>query len=205
MLAPYVNKSGLTVTATRTGSPSQTRNVQSISSGARQINVTQAFGTGPGAGWNFTINVPASLSTFPNCVPVQPVFTPPTVFDNVFWDNRAGTYDSGFVRGIGLPGDSAAVNHWDLGAYGVAPGHALSPVKNDIQDIVGDGAHTNYTSAATSQSTRRCSRRTTPPSGWPRSAATRTSSATPSSPSTCRRRGWATTSSRPPRRARRPG
>ena len=85
--------------------------------------------------------MPASLSTFPNCIPVQPVFTPPTVFDNVFWDNRAGSYAGGFVHGIGLPGDSASVNHWDLGAYGVAPANALKPVKNDIQDLTG---HTNY-------------------------------------------------------------
>ena len=96
-LAPYVGKSGLTVTARNpsNGSQTQTRNVQSVSSTLGRIDVTQSFSTSPAitSGWLFTLNVPASLSTFPNCIPVQPVFTPPTVFDNVFWDNRAGTYD----------------------------------------------------------------------------------------------------------------
>ena len=109
-LTPYVNRNGLTVTITKPGSQTQTRNVASVNAGAQQINITnQGLAFNPGAstsGWTFTINVPASLSTFPNCVPVQASFTPPTVFDNVFWDNRAGTYDGGFVRGIGLPGDS---------------------------------------------------------------------------------------------------
>ena len=205
-LAPYVGKSGLTVTARNpsNASQTQTRNVQSVSSTLGRIDVTQSFSTSPAitSGWLFTLNVPAALSTFPNCIPVQPVFTPPTVFDNVFWDNRAGRSDGGFVRGIGLPGDPAAINHWDLGAYGVAPANALKPVKNDIQDLTG---HTNYNNRGNVSIDPGCRRRTTRPSGWRRSAAIRTSSATPSSPSTCRRRGWATTSSRPPRRPAPPG
>jgi hypothetical protein len=152
-LAPYVGKPGLTVTARNPANPaqSQTRTVQSVASTATQgrIDVTQSFATNPAivAGWQFTINVPG----FPTCVPVQASFTPPTVFDNVFWDNRAGAYDNGFVRGIGLPGDATPVNHWDLDAYGVAAGHALKPVNNDIQGLAGQpaqpgqGAHSNYT------------------------------------------------------------
>jgi hypothetical protein len=136
-LAPYVGKPGLTVTASKAGSPSQTRDVSTVNSAAHQINVSAPFLILSTSGWSFTINVP----TFPTCIPVQPVFTPPVVFDNVFWDNRAGSYDGGFVHGIGLPGDSQGVRHWDLAAYGVAAGNALKPVKNDIQDLTG---HTNY-------------------------------------------------------------
>ena len=96
-------------------------------------------------------------------MPVQPVFTPPTVFDNVFWDNRAGSYDGGFVRGIGLPGDSAAVNHWDLGAYGVAPANALKPGQERHPGP--DGPHQLHDRGNVA-SIRGCSRRTTRPSGW---------------------------------------
>jgi hypothetical protein len=102
----------------------------------RTIDVTQSFTTTPAfpANSSFRINVPASRSTFPNCVPVQASLTPPKVFTNIFWDNRAGSYDNGFVRGIGLPGDPDAINHWDLGAYGIA-NDGIKPVNNDIQDL----------------------------------------------------------------------
>ena len=87
------------------------------------------------------INGTSNVPTFPTCIPVQAVFTPPVVFDNIFWDNRAGSYNNGFVHGIGLPGDSQPVRQWDLAASGVAAGNTLKPVKNDIQDLTG---HTDY-------------------------------------------------------------
>jgi hypothetical protein len=43
-----------------------------------------------------------------------PTFTNPTLFNNIFWDNRAGSYDGRSVTGIGNPGDTK--NLWDIGA-----------------------------------------------------------------------------------------
>ncbi|MBP7691785.1 MAG: carboxypeptidase regulatory-like domain-containing protein [Anaerolineales bacterium] len=40
----------------------------------------------------------------------------PMMFGNLFWDNRAGSYNlAGGVSGIGLPGDLAPINVWDIG------------------------------------------------------------------------------------------
>ena len=46
------------------------------------------------------------------------------MFNNIFWDNRAGAWNlaSGTVSGIGLTGDPNPVNHWDMG---VADGTGL--------------------------------------------------------------------------------
>ena len=129
--------------------------------------------------------MPASRTTFPNCVPVQPGLTPPTVFDNVFWDNRAGSYDSGFVRGIGLPGDPDADQ--PLGSRRLRHRRRRPEARNERHPGP-DRPHRTTAAAATSRSTRACRRRTTRRSGSPRSAATRTSWAARSSPSTSRRR-----------------
>jgi SdrD B-like domain len=101
---------------------------------------------GANASWLTDPDDPCAVghpAVWPACVPTQPDFTPPVIFDNVFWDNRAGSYDNGFVRGIGLPGDTDAVAHWDLDAIGVAAGQRLMPVANIIQDLTG---HTDYAS-----------------------------------------------------------
>lgn len=65
---------------------------------------------------------PAGLSSSRNSALLQaklpsnaPKFSNPVLFNNVFWDNRAGTWTGDGVSGIGLPGDPAAVFHWDLG------------------------------------------------------------------------------------------
>lgn len=65
---------------------------------------------------------PAGLSTVRNSNLLQatlptgsPVFSNPTLFNNIFWDNRAGTRTNQGVTGIGLQGDPGPIYHWDLG------------------------------------------------------------------------------------------
>jgi hypothetical protein len=65
---------------------------------------------------------PAGLSTARNSdllqatLPVTaPIFSEPLLFNNIFWDNRAGSWDGRGVSGIGLSGDPAPIYRWDLG------------------------------------------------------------------------------------------
>lgn len=55
---------------------------------------------------------PAGLGTSLNSAlmqaslrPDDPVFSNPLMFNNIFWDNRSGSWDGGGVAGIGLEGD----------------------------------------------------------------------------------------------------
>jgi hypothetical protein len=64
------------------------------------------------AGLSTSMNSAALQATLP---PGAPAFSEPLLFDNIFWDNRAGTRAGGTVVGLGQPGDATAVNHWDLG------------------------------------------------------------------------------------------
>jgi hypothetical protein len=75
---------------------------------------------------------PAGLSTSPNSdllqatLPVDaPTFSDPLLFNNIFWDNRAGTWVGDGVAGIGIVGDPAPIFRWDMGVSG-GPG-TLSP------------------------------------------------------------------------------
>jgi len=98
---------------------------------------------------------PAGLSTAANSVPlmarvasnafsgssvlVATKFSKPTLLNNVFWDNRAGSFSGGFVTGIGgtLPdGTPGGVNNWDMGVLDV-PGALLEPVSSVIQTTTG--------------------------------------------------------------------
>ncbi len=93
---------------------------------------------------------PAGLSTSQNSAQLQPtlpngsaVFSNPLLFNNIFWDNRAGTRSGGTVLGIGAPGDVTAINHWDLG---VADGaQLLAPTNSVIQQTSG------YTASGTNK------------------------------------------------------
>ncbi len=67
---------------------------------------------------------PAGLSSGANSAQLQatlppgsPTFSKPLMFNNVFWDNRAGSYDfqADQLVGIGLPGDPSPPNVWDMG------------------------------------------------------------------------------------------
>jgi hypothetical protein len=62
---------------------------------------------------------PAGLSTSLNSNPLQatlpggaPLFSNPLLFNNIFWDNRAGTRAGSGVTGL----DTAGADNWDLGA-----------------------------------------------------------------------------------------
>ena len=65
---------------------------------------------------------PAGLSSSRNSVLLQatlpsgaPAFSNPVLFNNIFWDNRAGSWTGGGVAGIGQAGDPNPVYYWDLG------------------------------------------------------------------------------------------
>ncbi|HEX2911231.1 MAG TPA: IPT/TIG domain-containing protein [Chloroflexia bacterium] len=74
---------------------------------------------------------PAGIATGPNSVQLQntlprnaPTFSDPVLFNNIFWDNRAGTFTPDGVSGIGLQGDPNGINYWDVGS---TDGFKLSP------------------------------------------------------------------------------
>ncbi|MDP1807169.1 MAG: hypothetical protein Q8K72_18475 [Acidimicrobiales bacterium] len=84
---------------------------------------------------------PAGLSTGANSALLQatgvPAFTPPVLFNNILWDNRAGRRSGGSVIGIGLPDDLTTIDHWDLG---VADGSgSLSPTNSILQSTTHPG------------------------------------------------------------------
>lgn len=91
---------------------------------------------------------PAGLSTSPNSDQLQatlpagaPTFSDPQLFNNIFWDNRAGTRAGLTVTGIGLPGDASPVDHWDVGMFDQpAP---LSPTSSVIQQDPAEHPFTN--------------------------------------------------------------
>ena len=77
---------------------------------------------------------PAGLSTAVNSALLQarfpasaPKFSKPVMFNNVFWDNRAGSYTPAGIQGIGLPGDSGQVRLWDFGIFGQPSAYLLHP------------------------------------------------------------------------------
>ncbi|MGB8649718.1 MAG: IPT/TIG domain-containing protein [Mycobacteriales bacterium] len=107
---------------------------------------------------------PAGLSTAANSAPLQSrlrssafsgsstlastVFSKPTLLNDVFWDNRAGSFSGGWVTGIGgtLPdGTANDVNNWDMGVVDV-PGALLTPTHTVLQDGTGVLADTSNSS-----------------------------------------------------------
>ncbi len=90
---------------------------------------------------------PAGLSTAHNSDPLQATlpsgadsYSNPVLFNNIFWDNRAGTLGVGTVTGIGAAGDANPVVNWDMGV-GVAgapdPTAPLSPTNSILQTTLG--------------------------------------------------------------------
>jgi uncharacterized repeat protein (TIGR01451 family) len=89
---------------------------------------------------------PAGLSTAENnrylqdtLPPGPPTFSNPLLFNNIFWDNRAGSWDGANITGIGgqvwsggtLVADPTPVNHWDMGVPGSL--FQLSPTNSLLQ------------------------------------------------------------------------
>ncbi len=62
---------------------------------------------------------------------MPPTFSDPVLFNNIFWDNRAGTRAGGTVTGIGLANDATPIERWDLGMFGDA--QVLAPVNSIVQ------------------------------------------------------------------------
>ncbi|MGD9958246.1 SdrD B-like domain-containing protein [Nocardioides sp.] len=96
---------------------------------------------------------PAGLSTSPNSDQLQatlpggsPTFSDPVLFNNIFWDNRAGTRAGTTVTGIGLTGDATPVDHWDVGLFESSA--QLSPTNSVLQQNAGE--HPYATSATNS-------------------------------------------------------
>ena len=92
---------------------------------------------------------PAGLSTAANSTPLRntlpgnPAVSPPLLFNDSFWDNRAGTRSGSTVIGIGLPGDATQIRYWDLG-FADASG-TLTPTNSVIQLGDGSGVASNPT------------------------------------------------------------
>jgi uncharacterized repeat protein (TIGR01451 family) len=62
-------------------------------------------------------------------------FSDPINFNNIFWDNRAGTRAGDKVTGLGITGDVLPINNWDLG---LADGSGLmSPTNSLLQTTFG--------------------------------------------------------------------
>ncbi|MBI5069294.1 MAG: IPT/TIG domain-containing protein [Deltaproteobacteria bacterium] len=85
------------------------------------------------------IPAPAGLSTGANSVMLQAAgggaFSNPLLFNNVFWDNRAGSRVGNGSVGIGAAGDATPINYWDMGT---ADGSGvLSPTSSILQVTTG--------------------------------------------------------------------
>ncbi|MBN1247723.1 MAG: hypothetical protein JXC32_08700 [Anaerolineae bacterium] len=92
---------------------------------------------------------PAGLSTarnsslLQNSLPVgSRLYSTPLLFNNIFWDNRAGTFLGGMVTGLGLQGDTSPLHYWDLGSAdnlaGLEPTYSLLQVPaNGSNNIIG--------------------------------------------------------------------
>ena len=88
---------------------------------------------------------PAGLASSRNSTLLQnslpggsPIFSNPLLFNNIFWENRAGTFTGASVAGIGLAGDPNPINYWDLG---VSDGTGLlAPTNSILQTTAGTTA-----------------------------------------------------------------
>jgi len=90
---------------------------------------------------------PAGLSTSLNSAPLQATlaagssaFSNPNVFNNIFWDNRAGTRAGATVTGLGIAGDATPINRWDLGVADGTATQLLSPTSSVLQTTTGTNA-----------------------------------------------------------------
>ncbi len=97
---------------------------------------------------------PAGLSTSANSDQLQATlpggsstFSNPTLFNNIFWDNRAGARSGTGVSGVGLAGPTD-IDNWDLG---VADGTGVLAPSNSV--VQQDAAAHSYTTSATNSST----------------------------------------------------
>lgn len=82
---------------------------------------------------------PAGLSTSVNSDLLQATlaggatFSKPLLFNNIFWDNRAGTRTASAVTGL----SAADANHWDMGVADGTPLQLLTPTNSVLQSTTG--------------------------------------------------------------------
>ena len=88
---------------------------------------------------------PAGLSTGQNSQQLQntlpggsPTWSDPLLFNNIFWDNRAGSRGVNMVTGIGAAGDLTPINNWDMGLFDNP--NLLSPTNTILQTTTGTNA-----------------------------------------------------------------
>jgi hypothetical protein len=97
---------------------------------------------------------PAGLSTAENNVYFQatlpagaPLFSKPLLFNNIFWDNRSGSWDGTNITGIGgkvwqngqQVQDPTPINYWDMGVPGSS--YTLSPTNSLLQATSNPGVN----------------------------------------------------------------
>ena len=98
----------------------------------------------------------AGLSTANNSTALQgtlpagsAAYSKPTLIDNVFVDNRAGSFDpvTGEVHGIGLAGDTAgpAINVWDIGSLDNVSANPMTPTYSVLTSLTAGGNNSNLT------------------------------------------------------------
>jgi hypothetical protein len=93
---------------------------------------------------------PAGLSTGLNSSQLQntiigsPLYSNPLLFNNIFWDNRAGSRGINLVTGIGAAGDANPINNWDMGMLDGAG--LLSPTNSILQ--IGTGTNPSGSNSA---------------------------------------------------------
>ena len=100
---------------------------------------------------------PAGLSTSANSDQLQatlpggsPLFSNPLLFNNIFWDNRAGTRAGTKVTGIAPPGAPAnPTNQWDIGVANGTPTQLLAPTNSVVQQNAGVHPYTTEASNRT--------------------------------------------------------
>ena len=89
---------------------------------------------------------PAGLSTAANSAALQASlpasaahFSNPVLFNNIFWNNRAGTFNAATatISGIGL-GGVGDIDHWDMGAQDLSG--SLSPTNSVLQTTTHTGS-----------------------------------------------------------------
>lgn len=101
---------------------------------------------------------PAGLSSSLNNVYLQatlpagsPLYSNPLMFNNIFWDNRAGHWSGGNIVGIGAPvwsggvqiPDPTPINNWDMGVPDT--GNLLSPTNSVLQPTANPGVASSPT------------------------------------------------------------
>ncbi|MEN9706031.1 MAG: hypothetical protein RLZZ393_1910 [Pseudomonadota bacterium] len=101
------------------------------------------------------VPAPAGVSTSLNSGLLQdtlpagsPLHSNPLLFNNLFWDNRAGTRTLDLVAGIGAANDTSPIDYWDLGVSD-DPTVSLSPTNSLVQQDVAQHAYTTDASNKT--------------------------------------------------------